>query len=323
MSDYQSGDSDDTLSLGYAFDLPQFNLRGLRIFVGHRRRTSIEIDPMGDRMEWMIEDEDDADNGEREGLSFDRGFLGRRHPASQQMGQAIDLALRMMETPKSINIMTRVAKRMVDDRPLEVLHITPQSAAGEVVALVRNWIAKLRQQEFFKIQLIVEKLVYHAFSGHDQSRVEHQICLFHVANLIINQVQAFWVAFLWPEVAHRGTEQPVAVHNEATMGLLDFYRSPSAGYHWDAEFFGGIVQVHHMADSPHADFTPRGGFGRNLSIGYPYLNRADGTEQCIPMGSITRCVNYDFSEVLRGGLGTCGNRVPPFGFPFLDYPREG
>lgn len=156
MSDYQSGDSDDTLSLGYAFDLPQFNLRGLRIFVGHRRRTSIEIDPMGDRMEWMIEDEDDADNGEREGLSFDRGFLGRRHPASQQMGQAIDLALRMMETPKSINIMTRVAKRMVDDRPLEVLHITPQSAAGEVVALVRNWIAKLRQQEFFKIQLVSE-----------------------------------------------------------------------------------------------------------------------------------------------------------------------
>lgn len=136
--------------------------------------------------------------------------------------------------------------------------------------------------------------MYHAFSrhAHPQSPIEHQICLFHVANLIINQVQTFWVAFLWPEMACNGNEQPVAVHNGATTGLLDYYRSPSAGYHWDAEFFGGTVLVQHRTDSPRAEFDAGGRFGRNLSIGYPYLNRADGTEQMVQMDSITRCLNH-------------------------------
>lgn len=156
MSDYNSDGSEDTLSVGYAFDLPQFNLRGLRIFIGNRRRSSIAIDPMDDRPEWKLDDEGNADNRERGSLSFDRGFTGPRHPVSQHLGPAIDLALRMMETPKSIKIMTMVAKRILDDRPREVLHITPRSTAREVQALVTNWLAKLRQQEFFKIQLVSE-----------------------------------------------------------------------------------------------------------------------------------------------------------------------
>lgn len=353
MSDYDSDDSNDSLSVGYAFDLPQFNLRGLRIFVGHRREASVHDNYGNDRMGWST-DRTARDNPlDPNDLGFDRGFLGPRSPVSRQMGQAIDLALCMMETQKSIDIMTDVAKRMVDDSPQAVLHITPQSTRAEVQRLVRNWLSILRQQEFFKIQLIetgmsgpsvtywtcdvrdrpitlshyyphnagvlgidvkvcfmagllscwpcdcanvpskiVEKLSYHASANSVPSVIEWQKCLFHVANLIVNQVQRFWVAFLWPDLADPRADEPLAVHSPATVGLLDFYGNPNSGYHWDAEFFGGLVIMRHNRDNPSRRLNQHGGFGRTLSIGDPYLDRADGTEQRIAMHSITRCLNY-------------------------------
>lgn len=356
MSDYDSDDSKDSLSVGYAFDLPQFNLRGLRIFVGPRREASVHDSYGNDRPEWMTDDEAVRDiTLNLNNLGFDRGFLGPRNPVSGQMGQAIDLALCMMETQKSIAIMTGVAKRMVDDSPQAVLHITPQSTPAEVLRLARDWISILRRREFFKIQLveagssnssvvyrdwtsfvrdkpvalsdycphnagmlqievkvcpmttllscwpcycakvpskIVEKLAYHASPNRISSEIEFQKCLFHVANLIINQTQAFWIAFLRPGMASRGADVPLAVHSPATVGLLDFYPNPSAGYHWDAEFFGGLVQMRHRRDNPSTYFNQYGGFGRTLSIGSPYLDRADGSEQLITMNSIKRCLSY-------------------------------
>lgn len=356
MSGYASDDSNDTLSEGYAFDLPQFNLHGLRIFVGPRREASVYDDPRFDRTEWSTVGEVARDNTlEPNDLGFDRGFLGPRNPVSSQFGQAIDLAIRMMETRKSIGIMAGVAKRMVDDSPQAVHHITPQSTPAEVRSLAGSWISILRRHEFFKIQLvedsswnssvvwrdwtrfvcdrpatladyyphnagmlkidvkvrpminssrcwpgdcanmspkIVEKLAYHASPSCLPSEIERQKCLFHVANLIINQVQHFWVAFLRPGMADPGANVPLAVHSPATMGLVRYYHNPSAGYHWDAEFFGGIVQMLHRRDNPSTHFNQHGSFGRTLSIGDPYLVRADGTEQRIAMSSITRCLNY-------------------------------
>lgn len=353
MSDSDSDDSNDSLSVGYAFDLPQFNLSGLRIFVGHRREASVHDNYGNDRMGWGT-DRAARDNPlDPNDLGFDRGFLGPRSPVSRLMGQAIDLALRMMETQKSIDIMTGVAKRMVDDSPQAVLHITPRTTRAEVQSLARNWLSILRRQEFFRIQLIetgrsnpsvmywtcsvrdrpitlshyyphnagmlgidvkvclmtdflscwpcdranmpskiVEKLLYHASANSVPSAIEWQKCLFHVANLIINQVQCFWVAFLWPDLADPRANEPLAVHSTATVGLVDFYGNPSAGFHWDAEFFGGRVEMHHRRDDPSTHFNQYGGFGRALSIGSPYLNRADGSEQLITMNSITRCLSY-------------------------------
>lgn len=138
---------------------------------------------------------------------------------------------------------------------------------------------------------IVEKLAYHALPNNIHSETERQKCLFHVANLMINQTQAFWVAFLRPGMADRGAIEPVAVHSPATVGLLDFYGNPNSGYHWDAEFFGGLVIMRHNRDNPSTRLNQHGGFGRTLSVGDPYLDRADGTEQRIAMHSITRCLN--------------------------------
>lgn len=353
MSDYDSDDSNDSLSVGYAFDLPQFNLRGLRIFVGHRREASVHDNYGNDRVGWST-DQAARDNPlDPNDLGFDRGFLGPRSPVSRLMGQAIDLALRMMETQKSIDIMTDVAKRMVDDSPQAVFHITPRTTRAEVQSLARNWLSILRRHEFFRIQLvetgrsnssvmywtcsvrdspitlshyyphnagmlridvqvclmtdfsscwpcdranmpskIVEKLFYHASANSVPSAIEWQKCLFHVANLIINQVQRFWVAFLWPDLAEPRANEPLAVHSPATVELLDYYGNPSAGRHWEAEFFGGVVEMHHRRDNPSVYFNQSGGFGRILSIGSPYLNRADGSEQRVAMNSITRCLNY-------------------------------
>lgn len=50
--------------------------------------------------------------------------------------------------------MAGVAKRLAEDSPEDIQHITPQSTLRECKTLVRHWIAKLRQQEFFKIQAI-------------------------------------------------------------------------------------------------------------------------------------------------------------------------
>lgn len=152
MSDDATDDSNDTLSLDYAFNLPQFNLQGLRIYVGPRREDSVEYD---DRQEWEADDEAVRDYTlNPNDLGFDRGFLGPHDLVSRLMGQAIDLALHMMETQKSIDIMTRVAMRMAKDSPQAVLHITPQSTPAEVQRLARNWLSILRRNEFFKIQLI-------------------------------------------------------------------------------------------------------------------------------------------------------------------------
>lgn len=327
-----SDDSNDTLSVGYSFDLPQYNLRGLRIFWGPRRRGSVEKD---DRIEWETCRNRDAHTQNRE---VDRNLPGRRFLESHDlvallMGQAIDLALRMMETEKSVNIMSRVAKRLVDDCPEKIKHITPQSSPREVKTLTKRWLEKLRQLEFFKIQLIdlsgspaavchrawnrptrnepetladyyphnagllmiepslVKKLVYHATSPHVDSHIERQKCLFHLASLIIDETQCFWLAFLMPKMATPGMKQPVAVHSEATRGLLDIY-APNVGYHWKAEFFGGLVSFRHCISSPRANFNEIGGFGRNLSIGHVCLDRADGTEQQIVINSIIRCVQH-------------------------------
>lgn len=160
----------DTDSMFDAFDLPEYNLNGLRIFLGLRRESSIEV---GSRQEWVTldkgsdnsgDDENEGDGSEGDenednGSEYDpfalpRGFVDRRDPVAQPMGQAIDLALRLLETQKSIDIMAGVAKRLVDDSPEDVQHITPQSTLRECKTLVRHWIAKLRQQEFFKVQAI-------------------------------------------------------------------------------------------------------------------------------------------------------------------------
>lgn len=158
----------DTDSMFEAFDFPQYNLNGLRIFLGRRRANSIAV---GDRHEWNTlntgnddgedshgqneKDEDDGSEFTEDELSvLDRGFVGRNDPVTQPMGQAIHLALRLMETQKSVDIMAHVAKRIVEATPDDVSHITPQSTLRECKTLVRNWIWKLRQQEFFKIQAV-------------------------------------------------------------------------------------------------------------------------------------------------------------------------
>lgn len=153
MSDC-SNESSDTASRGYAFDLPEYNLRGLRIFVGSRRKASVCDNPSVDRLEWLVRNEDDEDR-EQNDLGFDRGFIGPRNPLSKQMGQAINLALRMMETQKSIDIMTGVVERLIHDRSLQnkSYHITPLSTREEIQTLARNWIEKLRRQELFKMRL--------------------------------------------------------------------------------------------------------------------------------------------------------------------------
>lgn len=159
----------DTDSMFDAFDLPQYNLSGLRIFLGLRRESSIEV---GNRQEWITSDresdaggdnenEDSGSDDENEGngseddpFALPRGFVDSSDAVAQPMGQAIDLALRLLETQKSIDIMAGVSKRLVDDYPEDVQHITPQSTLRECKTLVRHWVAKLRHQEFFKIQAI-------------------------------------------------------------------------------------------------------------------------------------------------------------------------
>ncbi|KAI3397692.1 hypothetical protein diail_10461 [Diaporthe ilicicola] len=147
IDDFDGGyASDHSTSEDYAFDLPRHGLRGLRIFNGFRREDSIES---GDRGEWRrISDEEHATDGH-----VYRSFLPPWCAAADQLGRAIDLSLRMMETPKSVKIMAGVARRLVDARPGSVLHITPQSTKDQIEFLVKCWLAKLRHQEFFKIQV--------------------------------------------------------------------------------------------------------------------------------------------------------------------------
>lgn len=158
---------DDTFSVYTAFDMDEYNLRGLRIYMGRRRALSIDAwQPEGlniaseCRNEWAdvnVDDSADVDKfnmEQRAVLGFERGFVDPNGPVAEQMGQAIDLALRMMETQKSINIMTAVAQRLVNDCPEVIHHITPESTWDQIQTSVRAWLAKLRQDEFFKIQVI-------------------------------------------------------------------------------------------------------------------------------------------------------------------------
>lgn len=102
----------DTDSMFDAFNLPEFNLNGLRVFLGRRRKSSVEL---GDRQEWATFDSESNDNEDCENEDYGsdenededseddhsaipRGFVDRRDPVSQPMGQAIDLALCLMET---------------------------------------------------------------------------------------------------------------------------------------------------------------------------------------------------------------------------------
>lgn len=88
------------------------------------------------------------------------------------------------------------------------------------------------------------------------------------------------------------TEEPAAVYSDATMCLLGCLSEPSAGHHWEVEFFGGVVRWFHHKSTPHTergeDFT----FGRILSNGDAFLKRTDRTEQMIDMDSIAGCVEY-------------------------------
>ncbi|POS68908.1 hypothetical protein DHEL01_v212697 [Diaporthe helianthi] len=392
---------DDTFSAELAFDMPEYKLHGLRIHVGPRRESSVDgDDPINmaseSRCEWKVVEDDNTDIAEfeeqqRDALGFDRSFIHPEGAIANQMGQAIDLAIRMIETQKSIDSMAGVAQRVAAACPGETYQhiLTPHTTWEQIQTLVRAWTAKLRQVEFFKIQLlpteyingndsgviqrswprftyitrhlhpefatitdykphyagmlridvkvgwmaiiyryfrlcdrassrsqIVQKLVHHASSSHPDSGAERQKCLFRVANLIINQVQRFWVGFLLRDEIG---DEPFAVYTEATEGLYDLYDSVNAGYHWDVEFFGGVIGMGHNIHNPSTDFNQDGGFGRNLSIGVAFLNRPDGSEQLILDDSITRCTAYDFSDVCRNGLRVIGPRVPALGFSFIDY----
>lgn len=139
---------------------------------------------------------------------------------------------------------------------------------------------------------ILRQLTYHASSSHADSSIEFQKCLFHVANLLVHEVQRFWVAFLMSGMATGGTQEPIAIYSDATIHLMHYFTEPSAGYHWELEFFGGSVRWLHNRDSPDADFDKNGGFGRGLSSGDAYLQHADGTEQQIAMDSIIGCVEH-------------------------------
>lgn len=139
---------------------------------------------------------------------------------------------------------------------------------------------------------ILRQLTYHASSSHADSSIEFQKCLFHVANLLVHEVQRFWVAFLMSGMATGGTQEPIAIYSDATIHLMHYFTEPSAGYHWELEFFGGSVRWLHNRDSPDADFDKNGGFGRGLSSGDAYLQHADGTEQQITMDSIIGCVEH-------------------------------
>lgn len=172
--------ANDTDSMYDAFYLPQYNLGGLRIFLGRRRHSSVEV---GERHEWDTLDSGDSDkqdwavfNNESsesddggddeveddghdyvdkdDPFTLPRRFVDKHDTVAKPMGQAIDLALCLMETQKSIDIMAGVAKRMVEDSPEDIQHITPQSTLRECKTLARRWIAKLRQEEFFKIQAV-------------------------------------------------------------------------------------------------------------------------------------------------------------------------
>lgn len=147
----------DTDSTYDAFDLPQHKVRGLSIYLGRRRESSVEA---GDREGWNIiepdsdDDEYDEDEvDEKNPLGIPRDFLVKKSRYAEPIGQAIDLALRMLETQKSIDIMAGVAKRMVEKFPEDVQHITPQSTLRHCKTLAGKWIAKLRRH-FFKIQAI-------------------------------------------------------------------------------------------------------------------------------------------------------------------------
>lgn len=139
---------------------------------------------------------------------------------------------------------------------------------------------------------IIRKLNYHAASDHVDSPLELQKCLFHVANLLVHGVQRFWIAFLMSNLAYSGTKEPVAVYSDATIHLENMLPEPSAGNHWEFEFFDGDVRWLHNKNSPREDFNETGGFGRGLSTGDAYLQRADTTLQQIEMDSIVGCVEY-------------------------------
>ncbi|KAL1877518.1 hypothetical protein Daus18300_002506 [Diaporthe australafricana] len=153
IDDSDNGNSDYSTSEEMAFDLPQYGLSGLRIYCGFRREKSIDgPDNHMHRQEWStVSDEENARSLTR------RGFIQQNHPEAIPVGQAIDLSLRMMESPRSVGIMARVAKRLVDASPRDILHITPQSTQEEVESLVKRWLVKLRYEEFFKIQFVDPK----------------------------------------------------------------------------------------------------------------------------------------------------------------------
>lgn len=94
------------------------------------------------------------------------------------------------------------------------------------------------------------------------------------------------------DMATRDTQEPVAIYSDATIHLVHRFAEPSAGYHWELEFFGGSVLWLHNQNSPRADFDEAGGFGQGLSSGDAYLQRADATEQQIAMDSIVGCVEH-------------------------------
>lgn len=94
------------------------------------------------------------------------------------------------------------------------------------------------------------------------------------------------------KMAESGTEEPLAVYSDATIHLERKLSEPSAGYHWEHEFFHGAVRWLHHKESLRTDFNRTGGFGRGLSMGDAYLQRPDGTEQRIDMDSIIGCLEY-------------------------------